>query len=284
MPRKLIVMRHAKSSWNNPELADHDRPLNERGKRDSPKIAKEISDRFTKSNPSKPRFVCGAIGPTNQTASMSPDVSDPGHRNVDFDQLVIAYKEQAKGLFDGGVDILMIETVFDTLNCKAALFAIQSLFEELGKQIPVIVSGTITDASGRLLSGQTIEAFWHSIFHIDLFQNSTKSKRNFKSTDFIIFSNVFYSNIARGWYFTIENKNDLYILYNDTSSTNNNHNIIGSSSINKQTNKKQKNKKQKKSISITIIIISSSSGNKQASKQTNKKQKNKKQKTKTKSI
>ena len=134
----------------------------------STKIAKEISDRFTKSNPSKPRFVCGAIGPTNQTASMSPDVSNPGYRNVDFDQLVVAYKEQAKGLFDGGVDILMIETVFDTLNCKAALFAIQSLFQELGKEIPVIVSGTITDASGRLLSGQTVEAFWHSIFHMDL--------------------------------------------------------------------------------------------------------------------
>ena len=134
----------------------------------SAKIAKTISDRFTNSNPKKPRFVCGAIGPTNQTASMSPDVSDPGHRNVDFDQLVNSYKEQAKGLIDGGVDILMIETVFDTLNCKAALFAIQSLFIEIGKEIPVIVSGTITDASGRLLSGQTIEAFWHSIFHIDL--------------------------------------------------------------------------------------------------------------------
>ena len=134
----------------------------------SAKIAKAISDRFTDSQPSKPRFVCGAIGPTNQTASMSPDVSDPGHRNVDFDQLVDAYKEQAKGLMDGGVDILMVETVFDTLNCKAALFAIQTLFSEIGREIPVIVSGTITDASGRLLSGQTIDAFWHSIFHIDL--------------------------------------------------------------------------------------------------------------------
>ena len=134
----------------------------------SAKIAKTISNRFTDSQPSKPRFVCGAIGPTNQTASMSPDVSDPEHRNVDFDRLVDAYKEQAKGLIDGGVDILMIETVFDTLNCKAALFAIQTLFIEIGREIPVIVSGTITDASGRLLSGQTIDAFWHSIFHIDL--------------------------------------------------------------------------------------------------------------------
>ncbi len=135
---------------------------------ESAKIARDVCDRITKSNPNKPRFVCGAIGPTNQTASMSPDVSNPGHRNVDFDQLVDAYKDQAKGLFDGGVDILMIETVFDTLNCKAALFAIQSLFKEVGKEIPVIVSGTITDASGRLLSGQTVEAFWHSIFHVDL--------------------------------------------------------------------------------------------------------------------
>ncbi len=106
----------------------------------SAKIAKSISDRFTDSQPSKPRFVCGAIGPTNQTASMSPDVSDPGHRNVDFDQLVDAYKEQARGLIDGGVDILMVETVFDTLNCKAALFAIQTLFSEIGREIPVIVS------------------------------------------------------------------------------------------------------------------------------------------------
>ena len=135
---------------------------------ESAKIARDVCDRITKSNPNKPRFVCGAIGPTNQTASMSPDVSNPGHRNVDFDQLLFAYKEQAKGLLDGKVDILLIETVFDTLNCKAALFAIQSLFKEFGKEIPVIVSGTITDASGRLLSGQTVEAFWHSIFHVDL--------------------------------------------------------------------------------------------------------------------
>ena len=134
----------------------------------SAKIAREICDSFTKLDPKKPRFVCGAIGPTNQTASMSPDVSDPGHRNVDFDQLMLAYKEQAKGLVDGGVDIILIETVFDTLNCKAALFAVQSLFKEIGEERPVMISGTITDASGRLLSGQTVEAFWHSIFHMDL--------------------------------------------------------------------------------------------------------------------
>ncbi|MFL3014698.1 MAG: homocysteine S-methyltransferase family protein, partial [Candidatus Neomarinimicrobiota bacterium] len=134
----------------------------------SAQIARDVCDDFTKSEPGKPRFVCGAIGPTNQTASMSPDVSNPGHRNVDFDQLMESYKEQTKGLLDGGVDILLIETVFDTLNCKAALFAVQSLFEETGENIPVMVSGTITDASGRLLSGQTVEAFWHSIFHVDL--------------------------------------------------------------------------------------------------------------------
>ena len=102
----------------------------------SAKIAREICDSFTKLDPKKPRFVCGAIGPTNQTASMSPDVSDPGHRNVDFDQLMLAYKEQAKGLVDGGVDIILIETVFDTLNCKAALFAVQSLFKEIGEERP----------------------------------------------------------------------------------------------------------------------------------------------------
>ncbi len=134
----------------------------------SAQIARDACDNFTKLEPGKPRFVCGAIGPTNQTASMSPDVSNPGYRNVDFDQLMNAYKEQAKGLLDGDVDILLIETVFDTLNCKAALFAVQSLFEEIGYTRPVMVSGTITDASGRLLSGQTIEAFWYSIFHVDL--------------------------------------------------------------------------------------------------------------------
>ena len=134
----------------------------------SAQIARDVCDDFTKAQPDKPRFVCGAIGPTNQTASMSPDVSNPGHRNVDFDQLMDAYKDQARGLLDGGVDILLIETVFDTLNCKAALFAVQSLFEEIGDTRPVMVSGTITDASGRLLSGQTVEAFWHSIFHVDL--------------------------------------------------------------------------------------------------------------------
>ena len=131
-------------------------------------LARDVANEFTKGNPDIPRFVCGALGPTNKTASMSPDVSNPGFRNVTFDELTAAYEEQAKGLMDGGVDVLLVETVFDTLNCKAALFAIQSLFEDAGKSLPVMVSGTITDASGRLLSGQTVEAFWHSIRHMDL--------------------------------------------------------------------------------------------------------------------
>lgn len=131
-------------------------------------IAKKATQEFTEKNPAKPRFVCGALGPTNKTASMSPDVSSPGFRNITFDELSEAYYEQAKGLVDGGADVLLVETVFDTLNCKAALFGIQSLFEDSGNEIPVMVSGTITDASGRLLSGQTVEAFWHSIRHMDL--------------------------------------------------------------------------------------------------------------------
>ena len=132
---------------------------------ESAKIARKSADKFSHD----PRFVCGALGPTNRTASLSPDVNDPGFRNVSFDELAAAYGEQARGLLDGGVDILLVETVFDTLNCKAALFAIQSLLEERGEKVPIIVSGTITDASGRTLSGQTVEAFWHSIRHVDLF-------------------------------------------------------------------------------------------------------------------
>ena len=132
------------------------------------KIAKEVADEFTKKEPDKPRFVAGSMGPTNRTASLSPDVNDPGFRAVSFDELVDAYYEQAKGLVDGGVDILLVETIFDTLNAKAALFAIQKLFYETGKKLPVMVSGTITDASGRTLSGQTVEAFLYSVTHLDL--------------------------------------------------------------------------------------------------------------------
>ncbi|MFC2125949.1 methionine synthase [Bacteroidota bacterium] len=132
------------------------------------KIARTVADEFTKIDPGKPRFVAGSMGPTNKTASMSPDVNDPAFRAITFDELKEAYKEQARGLIDGGSDILMIETVFDTLNAKAALFGLEELFDEYGKKIPVMVSGTITDASGRTLSGQTPEAFWVSISHFDL--------------------------------------------------------------------------------------------------------------------
>ena len=136
---------------------------------ESAKIAKQVADKFTAENPEKPRFVAGAMGPTNRTASMSPDVNDPGYRAVTFDELRIAYKQQVEGLVDGGVDVLLVETIFDTLNAKAALFAIEEVKEERGIDIPIMVSGTITDASGRTLSGQTAEAFLISISHIPLF-------------------------------------------------------------------------------------------------------------------
>jgi 5-methyltetrahydrofolate--homocysteine methyltransferase len=134
----------------------------------SAKIAKEVTAEITGTNPQKPRFVAGAIGPTNRTASISPDVNNPGFRAVSFDDLRLSYKEQVKGLMDGGVDLLLVETIFDTLNAKAALFAIQEYFEESGRQVPVMVSGTITDASGRTLSGQTTEAFLISVSHVPL--------------------------------------------------------------------------------------------------------------------
>ena len=134
----------------------------------SAKIAKEVAQEFTTKEPHKPRFVAGSIGPTNRTASMSPDVNDPGYRAVTFDELRIAYKQQAEALIDGGVDILLVETVFDTLNAKAALFAIEEVKEERKIDIPIMVSGTITDASGRTLSGQTVEAFLASVSHIPL--------------------------------------------------------------------------------------------------------------------
>jgi len=135
---------------------------------ESAKIAREVADEFTKREPNKPRFVAGSIGPTNKTASMSPDVNDPGYRAVTFDELRVAYKEQVEALIDGGVDILLVETVFDTLNAKAALFAIEEVKEERNLDIPVMLSGTITDASGRTLSGQTAEAFLISVSHIPL--------------------------------------------------------------------------------------------------------------------
>jgi 5-methyltetrahydrofolate--homocysteine methyltransferase len=134
----------------------------------SAKIAKEVAQSFTEKEPHKPRFVAGSIGPTNKTASMSPDVNDPGYRAISFDELRIAYKQQVEALIDGGADILLVETVFDTLNAKAALFAIEEVKEERNSDIPVMISGTITDASGRTLSGQTAEAFLISIEHIPL--------------------------------------------------------------------------------------------------------------------
>ena len=131
-------------------------------------IAKKVAQEFTKKEPLKPRFVAGSIGPTNRTASISPDVNDPGYRNTNFDQLVIAYKEQIHALLDGGVDVLLIETVFDTLNAKAALFAVEEVFSASKNRVPVMISGTITDASGRTVTGQTTEAFLISISHFPL--------------------------------------------------------------------------------------------------------------------
>lgn len=134
----------------------------------SAKIARKAADDFTAKTPNKPRFVAGSIGPTNKTASMSPDVNDPGYRAITFNELKEAYREQALALIEGGVDILLVETVFDTLNAKAALYAIDEIKEEQQIDMPVMVSGTITDASGRTLSGQTVEAFLISISHIDV--------------------------------------------------------------------------------------------------------------------
>jgi 5-methyltetrahydrofolate--homocysteine methyltransferase len=134
----------------------------------SAKIAKKVADEFTALNPDKPRFVAGSIGPTNRTASISPDVNDPGFRGITFQELVTAYKQQVNALMDGGVDILLVETVFDTLNAKAALFAIDEVFEERQTKLPIMVSGTITDQSGRTLTGQTTEAFLISVSHMPL--------------------------------------------------------------------------------------------------------------------
>jgi len=135
---------------------------------ESARIAKKVAKEFTEKEPDKPRFVAGSMGPTNKTASMSPDVNDPGYRAVSFDELRIAYKQQVEALLDGGADILLVETIFDTLNAKAALFAIEEVKEDRNIDPPIMVSGTITDASGRTLSGQTAEAFLISISHIPI--------------------------------------------------------------------------------------------------------------------
>lgn len=132
-------------------------------------IARKVADKFTALEPHKPRFVIGSLGPTNKTSSISPEVNNPGYRAIDFDTLAVNYKEQARSLIEGGVDGLLVETVFDTLNAKAALFGLMELFDEIGRELPIMVSGTITDASGRTLSGQTAEAFLISISHVPLF-------------------------------------------------------------------------------------------------------------------
>ncbi len=133
--------------------------------REGARLARDVADEITAREPHKPRFVAGVLGPTNRTASISPDVNNPGFRNIDFDQLVVAYTEAIQGLLDGGADILMVETIFDTLNAKAALFAIDKYFEDHGLRVPIMISGTITDLSGRTLTGQTTEAFWNSVAH-----------------------------------------------------------------------------------------------------------------------
>tara|TARA_Y100000310_G_scaffold318276_1_gene372129 strand:- start:963 stop:2033 length:1071 start_codon:yes stop_codon:yes gene_type:complete len=130
------------------------------------KVARKAADAYTEKTPDKPRFVAGVLGPTNRTASISPDVNDPGKRNVTFDELVEAYSESTEALIEGGVDLIMLETIFDTLNAKAAAYAVDSVFEKLNVTLPVMVSGTITDASGRTLSGQTAEAFYYSMRHV----------------------------------------------------------------------------------------------------------------------
>jgi 5-methyltetrahydrofolate--homocysteine methyltransferase len=133
------------------------------------KLAREAADKYTALTPDKPRFVAGAIGPTNRTASLSPDVNNPGFRNITFDELVAAYSEQVRGLIEGGVDAILIETVFDTLNAKAAGFAVKEALDAEGADLPLMISGTITDLSGRNLSGQTPEAFWYSLRHLKPF-------------------------------------------------------------------------------------------------------------------
>lgn len=151
-------------------MADYDmqkyaREMNVEGAR----LARIVADEWTAKTPEKPRFVAGSIGPMNQSLSVSPDVDNPGFRSVTFDQVAASYKEQVEGLIEGGVDIILIETIFDTLNAKAAIFATEEVFEEQGFRLPVFMSCTVTDMSGRNLSGQTIEAFWHSIRHVKPF-------------------------------------------------------------------------------------------------------------------
>lgn len=147
------------------DMQDFVREMNVEGAR----LARRVADEWTAKTPDKPRFVAGAIGPMNQSLSVSPDVDNPGYRSVTFDEVAASYKEQVEGLVEGGADIILIETIFDTLNAKAAIFATEEVFEEQGIRLPVFMSCTITDMSGRNLSGQTIEAFWHSVKHVKPF-------------------------------------------------------------------------------------------------------------------
>ena len=157
------------NTFNATSIAQADYQLESRVReinRTAAALARECTDACSLRTPDRPRFVAGALGPTNRTASISPDVNDPGARNVTYDALVSAYREAIEGLAEGGADLFLLETVFDTLNAKAALFALESFFDDTGRRWPVIVSGTITDASGRTLSGQTTEAFWNSVRHV----------------------------------------------------------------------------------------------------------------------
>jgi len=151
---------------NSMSLADYGmEPMVYELNRAAARLARDAADEWERRTPDAPRFVAGVLGPTNRSASLSPDVNDPGFRNVTFDELVATYTEGAQGLIDGGADLLLVETIFDTLNAKAAIFAVEGLFERLGLRLPVMISGTIVDASGRTLSGQTTEAFWNSVAH-----------------------------------------------------------------------------------------------------------------------
>ena len=203
---------------------------------ESAKIAKEAAIKYSKTTLEKPRFVAGSIGPTNRTASMSPDVNDPGYRAITFDDLVTAYSEQINALIDGGVDILLIETIFDTLNAKAALFAVDSVLEQRNISVPVMISGTITDASGRTLSGQTVEAFVTSLSHIPLLSIGLNCalgadlllpylKRLSKVTDFYTsaFPNAGLPNAFGEYDQTAEEMRDLIKDYLESKSVN----IIG---------------------------------------------------------
>ena len=203
---------------------------------ESAKIAKEAATKYSEITPEKPRFVAGSIGPTNRTASMSPDVNDPGYRAITFDDLVKAYSEQTNALIEGGVDILLIETIFDTLNAKAALFAVDSVLEERNITVPIMISGTITDASGRTLSGQTVEAFVNSLSHIPLLSIGLNCalgadlmlpylKRLSKITDFYTsaFPNAGLPNAFGEYDQTAEEMRDLIKEYLESNSVN----IIG---------------------------------------------------------